>query len=202
MQHCPRRADDAEVNLFRRKPAPPAIAPGPPGFAAWLLQQFSPGVPTAALPYAEVERVCARAGSLLFGAAFARPSAFAAQVAEDAAARAEAALLSRRTADGFKASLADRQNAVIAWPWDHLATSVAWRAAKDQDTSESALGDALSAVAVTYALRHRDQLEAVLSLWRQVAGNLPRHGESPDLATMGVEMLAAYETVAGHVPAV
>ena len=186
-------ADDAGVKLFRRQTSPPAPT-GAPGFAAWLLEQFSPAVPTSGLPYAEVERLCANAGSLLFGAAFARPAAFPPALGDELPARTEAALLAKRTADGFKASLADRQNAVIAWPWDHLATSVAWQATRDQDTSERALGEALSQVAVCYNLRHRDQLEAVLGLWRQIAGNLQHTGESPDLAAMGAQMLSAYET--------
>ncbi len=148
----------------------------------------------ASLPYAEVERLCANAGSLLCGAAFARPAAFAGRV-PTAEVAYEAALLARRTADGFKASLADRKNTVIAWPWDHMATHIAWQATRANDTSEDALGEVLLALGTCYATRHREQLAAVLDLWGQVARGVHRGPNEPDLARMGEEMLSAYEAV-------
>ena len=137
----------------------------------------------ASLPYAEVERLCANAGSLLCGAAFARPAAFAGRV-PTAEVAYEAALLARRTADGFKASLADRKNTVIAW-----------QATRANDTSEDALGEVLLALGTCYATRHREQLAAVLDLWGQVARGVHRGPNEPDLARMGEEMLSAYEAV-------
>lgn len=187
-------ADDGLVRLFRRQPAD-GTPPAPGGaFAEWLLRQFAGGRPLAELPYSEVERLCANAGSLLVGAIYARPEAFEGAAAPRADLAQEAALLSRRTADGFKASLADRKNAVIAWPWDHIATKVAWEASRGQDTSEHALGVAIQGLGVAYAFRHRDQLEAVLGLWSQVAATVQTSTTAkPDLAKMGAEMFAAFE---------
>lgn len=183
------------MRLFKRSQAVPEARASEGGFAGWLLRQFSAGRPTASLPYAEVERLCANAGSLLVGAVHARPAAFetvaGARLPETGR---EAALISRRTADGFKTSLADRANTVIAWPWDHMATTVAWEATQAEDTSEASLGAALMALGSAYALRHREQVAAVLELWSQVAaGVVTSAQEPPDLGRMGAEMLAAYE---------
>jgi len=174
------------VKLFGR----PARTPESVGntFGEWLLGLFADGKRLADLPFAEVERLCANAGSLLVGAAYALPGDFAA-----APARAkDAALVARRTADGFKASLADRQNTVLAWPWDHIATAVAWEGTRDGDTSEAALGRAISEIGGAYAVRHREQAGAVLDLWQQVASGVHHGPQQPDLARMGREMLAAY----------
>ncbi len=147
----------------------------------------------AEMPYSEVERVCANAGSLLFGAAYALPEEFIDAVPITDELAGEAALLSRRTADGFKASLADRKNAVIAWPWDHLATKAAWEASRSNDTSEEKLAATLTDIGATYAIRHREQLTAVLDLWGQVASNVQSVAETPDLAKLGSTMLIAYK---------
>lgn len=163
------------------------------GFGAWLLSQFAGGKPVNGMPFSEVERICANAGSVLFGAAYARPDAFEPGPAGDVIWRTEAALLSRRTADGFKAAVADKQNTVVAWPWDHLATTIAWDATRAEDTSEASLGVTLAGIGSTYALRHRDQLAAVLNLWQQIVGAIQTSTERPDLARMGGEMLTAYE---------
>jgi len=179
------------MRFLGRKQDEPAPTPAR-GFAAWLLRQFNGGKPTAELPYAEVERICANAGSLLFGAAFARPEEFVESVPETGVAASEAALLSRRTADGFKASLEDRNNAVIAWPWDHLATKVAWEGTRANDTSEDHLAAAISEIGATYAIRHREQLTAVLDLWGQIATNVTTNAQPPNLAALGEQMLTAY----------
>ncbi|MGE0601628.1 MAG: hypothetical protein AB7J35_19470 [Dehalococcoidia bacterium] len=163
------------------------------GFAAWLLRQFNGGRPMSEMPYAEVERVCSNAGSLLFGAAYASPEEFAGTVPVTEQLAGEAALLSRRTADGFKASLEDRKNAVIAWPWDHLATKAAWEASRANDTSEETLAATLTDIGATYAIRHRDQLTAVLDLWGQIASNVRNVEETLDLAKLGATMLIAYK---------
>lgn len=149
------------------------------------------------MPFAAVERICANASSLLIGAAFADPEAF--PVSSDSAAADEARLIARRTADGFKASLADRQHTVIAWPWDHIATAAAWAATRAGDTSEVVLSEGLSAVSLVYAARYREQLAAVLDLWKQIAGNLHPDRPSPDLPEMGSEMVAAYRAVTSAV---
>ncbi|MBK7126289.1 MAG: hypothetical protein IPH65_10315 [Dehalococcoidia bacterium] len=165
------------------------------GFAEWLLRQFAGGRPMASMPYGEIERICANAGSLLVGAVHARPADFEGVLAVGLPdIDREAALLSRRTADGFRASLADRKNTVMAWPWDHMATKVAWDATRQEDTSEAALGAALLSLGSVYAMRHREQVAAVLSLWTQVAAGVSAVSASPpDLSRMGAEMLAAYE---------
>lgn len=164
-----------------------------PNFAAWLLQQFTGGRPTDEMTFSELERICASAASLLIGAAYAQPGSIAFAPSSDRSD--EAQLIARRTADGFRASLDDRQNTVIAWPWDHIATSVAWTATRSGDTSESALGERILAVALPYATRHREQLSAVLGLWQEIAGNLHPEAPRPNLARMGEEMLAAYRTI-------
>jgi hypothetical protein len=181
------------VKLPFGKKAPSSAPQRSGGFAEWLLGQFSGGRPTSGMPYAEVERICANAGSLLVGAAYAAPARFHGYVYPGLEPAREAELISRRTADGFKASLADRKNVVIAWPWDHMATAVAWQATRAHDTSERALGLALLDIGTAYAARHRDQVTAVLDLWRQVAAGVQKTQEAPDLAGMGVQMLDAFD---------
>ncbi len=187
------------VNLFRRRQPPPGPIPAAPTFGEWLIRQFTGGQPTAAMPFPRLERVCSNAGLLLCGAAFARPDAFGHDAAGLAPASREGALVARRTADGFKASLADRSNTVLAWPWDHMATSIAWTASRDGDASEPALGRALTTIALGYALHHREQLTAVVELWQQVAAGINHDAPPPDLQAMGRDMLAAFE--AGQMPA-
>jgi hypothetical protein len=150
------------------------------------------------MPFSRLERVCSNAGLLLCGAAFVRPEAFSGDAQAGPGSR-EGNLVARRTADGFKASLADRANTVLAWPWDHMATSVAWTASRDGDASEPTLGRALTAVALAYSLHHREQLTAVVELWQQVAAGINRDAPPPDLPAMARDMLAAFE--AGRPPA-
>lgn len=187
------RPDDGGVRFFRKQdePAPPPD-PRPVGFAAWLIRQFSKGRPTTELPFSELERVCANAGSLLCGAVLARPEVFRG-APHDLGVQREAAVLSRRTADGFKASLADRQNTVLAWPWDHLATTVAWNATKGGSADEEDLGKAIFELGTAYSLFHREQLEAVVDLWAQVATGIHASQQPANLARMGGDMLMAYE---------
>lgn len=176
------------MNLFRR-PGPRAIEPAAEGFGEWLLGLFADGKRVADLPFIEVERLCANAGSLVVGAAYAVPDQFAPAPGRERDAR----LLARRTADAFRGSLADRQNSVIAWPWDHMATTVAWEARQRGATSEATLGEGLLALGSAYVSRHREQAGAVLRLWQEVASDPhARSGQQPDLARIGREMLAAY----------
>lgn len=181
------------MRFFRREPAtpPPPPDPRPVGFAAWLLRQFAKGAPTSTMPFAELERVCANSGSLLCGAVLAMPDEF--RGTHDLAVQREAAVLARRTADGFKASLADRQNTVLAWPWDHLATSVAWNATRDGSADEEALGSAIFELATAYSLFHREQLQAVADLWAQVATGIHPSQQPADLPRMGRDMLTAWK---------
>ncbi len=139
--------------------------------------------------------MCSNAASVLFGALFVEPGAVATPAAPDADLAAEAALLAKRTGDGFKACLADRRHTVLTWPWDHLATRVAWEATRRGDASEEALGHRLSEIAAAYAANHRDQLAVVLDLWSQVAAGVVATvpgAEPPSLAGMGRTLFAAF----------
>ncbi len=162
------------------------------GFAPWLIRHFAKGTPTSDLQFGELERVCSNAGSLLCGAVLARPDTFRG-AAHDLVVQKEAAVLSQRTADGFKASLADRKNTVLAWPWDHLATTVAWNATQEGSAEEDTLGKTIFELAIAYSLFHQEQLEAAVDLWAQVATGIRPDQQPPDLARMGADMLAAYE---------
>lgn len=166
--------------MFRR-PRPAAQATGET-FGAWLLGLFADGKHLADLPFTELERLCAHTGSLLVGAAYAMPGFFS---SPQTSARA-AALVARRTADGFQASIADRENTVLAWPWDHMATTLAWEANRGGGLSEATLGRAIAELGGAYAARHREQAGAVLGLWQQVSAG------GADLAHIGSELLASY----------
>ena len=179
------------VILFRRRqPAPPA-EPERPSFGEWLIRQFTGGEPASALSFQRLERVCSNAGLLLCGAAYARPEAF--RESAPRLNRREAGVVARRTADGFKASLGDRANTVLAWPWDHMATSIAWTGTREGDVSEARLGRALTEIGTAYALVHREQLAAVVDLWQQVAAGLNGDAPPPDMLAMGSDMLRAFE---------
>ncbi len=185
--------DDGRVRFFRKASDPLDFPdPRPVGFGAWLIRQFAKGTPTSDLQFAELERVCSNAGSLLCGAVLARPDTFRG-AAHDLAVQKEAAVLSKRTADGLKASLADRKNTVLAWPWDHLATTVAWNATQEGSAEEDTLGKAIFELATAYSLFHREQLEEVVELWAQVATGVHPSQQPADLARMGADMLTAYE---------
>lgn len=174
----------------RRSPKP---APEPPSFGKWLFEHVAQTRDLGELPFARLEQVCSNAGSLLCGAVFAEPEAFRARLSIDAETKREAALLARRTADGFRASLADRDHAVLAWPWDHLATRVAWQATRSGTVDAAYIGRRLQTIGGAYGLMHREQLKAVLSLWQDVAAGLATVTERPDLAVMGRQMLAGFE---------
>lgn len=177
------------MRLFRRRrSAPPPV----PSFGEWTLRSFAKDEPLTEMTFARLEQACANAASLLLGAAFADPEAAREESAKHPDAANEAEVLARRTADAFRAALADRDRVVLAWPWDHLATRVAWEAARDGDAAPGPLGDALWRAAAAYALYQREQLQHVVTLWNQVAAGVSRSGAQPDLAVMGREALAAY----------
>lgn len=184
------------MSLFRRQRPVPAAPPGIPTFGEWLIRHFTAGESTVGMPFSRIERVCSNAGLLLCAAVYSRPEAFA----NPGGGSAEGAVIARRTADGFKASLADRANTVLAWPWDHMATSVAWTASRDGDLAEPTLGGALTGIGVAYSLAYREQLAAVVELWQQVAAGLNPHAPPPDLPAMGRDMLRAYQSGHGLAP--
>lgn len=184
------------MNLFRRKPPPSDAPPAGPTFGEWLIRQFTAGEPTSRMPFSRLERACSNAGLLLCAGVYSRPQAFH-DIARDSR---EGNIVARRTADGFKASLADRAHTVLAWPWDHMATSVAWTASRRGDVAEPTLGAALTGIGVAYSLGHREQLAAVVALWQQVAAGLNPDAPPPDLESMGRDMLQAYQSGSGAVP--
>lgn len=186
-------ADNGGMRWFRRRGQDEGVAEARPSFGTWLLEQFSGGEPVGGLPFARLERACSNAASLVCGAAYAEPGAFEQrQELWRPELRAEAGVVSRRTADGFRAALADRENTVLAWPWEHMGTSLAWQATRSGEVDAAQLGVRLEELAAAYALVHRAQLEAVIDLWRQVAAAVYRGEQEPDLPRMGSEMLAAY----------
>lgn len=180
------------MKLFRKTAAPKAL----PSFGEWLMVRFMGAESTAGVPFSRLEQVCSNAGSLLCGAVLANPVSFRERVRMDADTLQEAGLVAKRTASGFQASLEDRNNVVLCWPWDHLATRVAWRATQQGSLSESAIGDELLRIGTAYALVHKDQMEAVRGLWEEVVAGL-RPGEVTSLTEMGTGMLAAYEAEIG-----
>lgn len=183
------------MRFLRRRAVPVPAAP-PPSFGPWLLRHFARGEATAEMTFTQLEQVCSNAGSVLCGAAFDHASALLPVPEIAGPLAAEAALLARRTGDGFRACLADRQHTVISWPWDHLATRIAWEATRASDQSEEAVGRRLCDIGAAYAVRHRDQLAAVLDFWRQVTSGLRPAAAgvaTPDLAQMGTTLLLAFQ---------
>lgn len=183
------------MRLLRRGATTP-LPSAPSSFGPWLLRHFARGEPTGEMPFARLEQVCSNAGSVLCGAAYADASALLPGPLVSQPVAAEAALLSKRTGDGFRACLEDRQHTVITWPWDHLATRVAWEATQSGDASEETVGRRLCEVGAAYAVRHRAQLSAVFDLWEQVASGLKTSAPAPatpSLVQMGTQLLAAFE---------
>ena len=174
-----------------------------PGFGEWVVRRITPEVATATLTFAQLEQVLSNAAALICGAAYGDAGAFLGRVPLDVPAQHEAMIIARRTADGFQASLKDRNNVIMAWPWDHLGTRVAWLASQSGETDEPAVGDALFAAAVTYTLMHREQLTAVVGLWQQVvAGLRPAGGANngpvaTSLPEMGAQLLEVYHALGG-----
>ncbi len=186
--------NDWMVKLLRsRKPVPPA---SPPAFGPWILRHFALGEATAEMSFPRLEKVCSNAGSALCGAVFAEPGVLASPGTPGPELLSEADLVAKRTGDGFKACLEDRQHTVLTWPWDHLATRVAWEASRTGDASEEAVGRRLGDIGAAYATVHREQLAAVLDLWRQVAAGVVETSpaaEPPSLERMGRQLLVAFQ---------
>jgi hypothetical protein len=154
------------------------------------------GAETPALPFNSLEQLCSKTASLVCGAVYADPDAFGASAEMDPDARQEATVIARRTADAFKASLADRKHAILAWPWDHIATRAAWLGTQSGHLSEDDLGRQLESLTRTYALLYREQLTAVLNLWGNVAAAVTGSAQAPDLALMGGQMYRAFQEIA------
>ncbi|MFN0148993.1 MAG: hypothetical protein ACKVT1_21015 [Dehalococcoidia bacterium] len=163
-----------------------------PSFGTWVLRSFGRDEPVVTMAFARLEQVCANAASLICGAVCAEPRAFAPPVAPEIG---EAALLARRTADGFARALEDRKQAILAWPWDHIATRVTWQLTREGGLSESRVGPALERLAVAYTTLHHEQLASVLSVWAEVAGGVTG-GPPPDLVAMGRVALHEFELAA------
>lgn len=181
------------MKLFRRS-APPSSVPARATFGEWLLERFTGAGGIEGLTFAELERAIGNAASVAMGAAYAAPGAFAAEPSPEQ--RDEARLVARHTADGFKAALQDRKHTVVCWPWEHLATRLAWTSTCAGLVESRSVGIALEGIGAAYALLHRDQLTSVIEVWDRVAQGLvggQHPGASPDLQVMGLTMLAAFQ---------
>lgn len=194
-----RNADDRKVKLFRGRAR---VASTYPGFGLWLLRRITPEAAPETLTFAALEQVVSNAASLLCGAVYAGPGGFLGQVPLDVPSQHEAMLIAKRTADGFRAALDDRNNVVMVWPWEHLGTRVTWLATQAGRTGEEALGGALFTAAVTYALMHRGQLAPVFELWEEVTAGVvaatPPGAGGPTrrrLPSMGAELFEAYNVL-------
>lgn len=163
-----------------------------PGFGEWVLHSFTGDEATERMTFAQLEGVCSRAASLLCGAVLAEPE-WAWTLEEAGEAAEDAALIARRTADGFRAALADGTRVVLAWPWDHLGTRCAWLATRDGDPSVAATGERLLAASAAYARRHRDQLRAACTAWEEIAASVQGPGPRPSLTTMGRQALELWQ---------
>ncbi len=178
------------MKFFARRAA---IPPPPLSFGEWLFRRVCDDNDPAGVPFARLEQLCSNAGSLLCGAVFARRQRFRDRLALDVPTQNEAALLARRTADGFRASLSDRSHTVLAWPWDHLATRVAWQATQAESVHPAYLGLALERIGATYATMHREQLASAFELWERVVAGLPQAPATPGLPALGEQLLTAFE---------
>lgn len=178
------------MKLFSRE-RKPAAPPEPPSFGAWTLRQVAQGESTAAVAFSRLEQLLSNTASLVCGAVHGSPEPFRA-TGFDLATQREAALVARRTADGFRASLADRDHAVLAWPWDHIATRVAWLATQSRQLDEEHLGRSLEQITVAYTLFHAEQVRAVIGVWGQVAAGVTHTAEPPNLEAMGLQMYLSF----------
>lgn len=167
------------------------VAPLKQSFGRWVLRCFSGGTPLESMPFSAAERVAANTAAALCGALSMDRDALASGLPLPPGTDDDAALVARRTADGFAAALADPAHTVITWPWDHLATRVTWEASRDGALDDDAVGLRLLQVSGAYAVSHADQLTAALDLWRRVAGEVER-GNAPDLAAMGARLHRIY----------
>jgi len=169
------------------------VAPGPAGvrFAGWLVARFLPGG-TPGTSFAGLEAASSKAASLFLGAAAAGAEVLDGIAPAAPAQVAEAHTLARRTADSLRSALDDAGRSVVAWPWDHLATMVAWGQTRDGEASTGTLGEAIAVAGAAYARLHPSQLGGALDLWGLVASGLAPGGPAPDLRRMGATMWQAW----------
>lgn len=143
-------------------------------FAEWTLGHSAKGSDLASLDFPGLEHVLSNASLLLIGAGLAVPGTAAVAPDDGVAARENGVVIARRTADGFAAALADRVHTVIAWPWDHIGTRVAWDASKSGDY-ENVAGE-LAEWSFGYVANHRAQVEEVAKLWTDVTAGVQSIG--------------------------
>lgn len=173
----------------RRSPLPPS----PPGFGGWALGCFAGSTPLSELAFEKLEKHLANAASAVCGAVFADPEILAPVLPLPPARVQDAHLVARRTADGFRAALADPKNTVIVWPWEHLATLLAWRATRSGPLDQERLGEEMLETAGAYAAAHRQQLSSAFTMWTEVArGVRAREAPPADLAALGAELHRLY----------
>lgn len=177
---------------FGRKEEPEA--PPMRSFGEWLVRQFSHKMPMEALTFAEAERVCSSAASLLCAAAYADADAVGKGLKFTSEHVQEAQIIATRTGDGFQAALNDKDHTAITWPWDHLSTRIVWTAQRAGTATAANVGRSLHVIGTTYAVTHREQLRHAIEFWDTVAvGFETSTDEHTDLVTMGSRMLEAFE---------
>ncbi len=163
-------------------------------FGEWLIRQFTRHEPTESLTFAEAERVCSSAGSLLCAAAYADADAVGKGLEFTSEHVQEAQLIATRTGDGFQAALNDKVHTTIAWPWDHLSTRIVWTTQREGTSTAENLGRSLHVIGTTYAVTHREQLHHAIEFWDRVAVGFDTSSDEPtDLVAMGSRMLEAFE---------
>lgn len=141
------------------------------------------------MTFAELERVCSNTSSLLIGAAMAAAGTDAVRPQDEIAALDHARLIARRTADGFSAALADRVHTVLAWPWDHVGTHVAWECSKNGTHARA--NEVLAEWSFGYVANQPEQAVQVANLWSQVTAGLDG-GEPKHLDVLGGNALQLY----------
>jgi len=175
-----------------------------PPFGEWLVTKFAGDRPLSEMTPAEIEGVCANAGSVTCAAAYARPKERLEGLALTGDLVDEAGVVARRTGDAFKAMLDDPKHAVIAWPWDHLATRIVSAATREGAAPSAAeLGRALDETGTAYGIAYREQMDAVLDFWKRVTDSMETQGKPrpQDLEVLAVRMLdgfgVAFQQAAG-----
>lgn len=117
-----------------------------------------------------LEHLLSNTSLLLIGAGLAAPGTAAVAPDDGLVARDHGQIIAKRTADGFAAALADRVHTVIAWPWDHIGTRVAWDSSKSGDYG--AVAGELAEWSFGYVTNHQTQAEEVAKLWSEVTAGV------------------------------
>lgn len=143
-------------------------------FADWALGHSAKGADLAALDFPGLEHLLSNTSLLLIGAGLAVPGTAAVAPDDDLVAREHGLVIAKRTADGFKAALADRVHTVLIWPWDHIGTRVAWDSSKSGDYG--AVAGELAEWSFGYVANHRPQVDEVGKLWTDVTAGVASIG--------------------------